>query len=199
MRKNMYVVTPRCAAAAAAVVSAVVLRRPTKEYTHPYPTMHRRLPTAGIEVAPHYHQLLVIYFGGTSRDILRGIQQPRHAPVFLRFKFDFIQHLLRKCCIFRKTQPMMHLPMTNSIDGGGDDASYVTICTAQRKTEQPKLILPVTYDTPRQEAHSKDDGVWPLRRQPTKHSPWCHLFTRSQLALHTIANVSYVYTNLSRN
>ena len=35
MRKNIYyVVTPRCAAAA--VVSAVVLRRPTKEYTHPY-------------------------------------------------------------------------------------------------------------------------------------------------------------------
>ena len=56
--KNMYVVTPRCAAAAA-VVSAVVLRRPTKEYTHPYSMMHRRLPTAGIEVAPHYHQLLV--------------------------------------------------------------------------------------------------------------------------------------------
>ena len=57
-RKNMYIVTPRCAAAAA-VVSAVVLRRPTKEYTHPYSMMHRRLPTAGIEVAPHYHQLLV--------------------------------------------------------------------------------------------------------------------------------------------
>ena len=56
-RKNMYVVTPRCAAAAA--VSAVVLRRPTKEYTHPYSMMHRRLPTAGIEIAPHYHQLLV--------------------------------------------------------------------------------------------------------------------------------------------
>ena len=58
----MYVVTPRCsaaAAAAAAVVSAVVLRRPTKEYTHPYSMMHRRLPTAGIEVAPHY-QLLVL-------------------------------------------------------------------------------------------------------------------------------------------
>ena len=53
----MYVVTPRCAAAA--VVSAVVLRRPTKEYTHPYSMMNRRLPTAGIEVAPHYHQLLV--------------------------------------------------------------------------------------------------------------------------------------------
>ena len=34
-RKNLYVVTPRCAAAAA-VVSAVVLRRPTKKYTHPY-------------------------------------------------------------------------------------------------------------------------------------------------------------------
>ena len=58
MRKNMYAETPRCAAAAA-VVSAVVLRRPTKEYTHPYSMMHRRLPTAGIEVAPHYHQLLV--------------------------------------------------------------------------------------------------------------------------------------------
>ena len=52
----MYV-TPRCAAAA--VVSAVVLRRQRKEYTHPYSMMHRRLPTAGIEVAPHYHQLLV--------------------------------------------------------------------------------------------------------------------------------------------
>ena len=52
----MYVVTPRCAAAA--VVSAVVLRRPTK-HTHPYSMMHQRLPTAGIEVAPHYHQLLV--------------------------------------------------------------------------------------------------------------------------------------------
>ena len=59
MRKNMYVVTPRCAAAAA-VVSAVVLRRLTKEYTHPYSMMYRRLPTAGIEVAPHYHQLLVM-------------------------------------------------------------------------------------------------------------------------------------------
>ena len=35
MRRNMYVVTPRCAAAAA-VVAAVWLRRPTKEYTHPY-------------------------------------------------------------------------------------------------------------------------------------------------------------------
>ena len=59
-KQNMYVVTPQCAAAAsAAVVSAVVLRRPTKEYTHPYSAMHRKLPTAGIEVAPHYHQLLV--------------------------------------------------------------------------------------------------------------------------------------------
>ena len=34
MRKHMWVVTPICAAAA--VVSAVVLRRPTKEYTHRY-------------------------------------------------------------------------------------------------------------------------------------------------------------------
>ena len=30
-----------------------------EKYTHPYSMMHRRLPTAGIEVAPHYHQLLV--------------------------------------------------------------------------------------------------------------------------------------------
>ena len=58
MRESMYVVTPRCAAAAA-VVSAVVLRRATIEYTHPYSTTHRRMPTAGIEVAPHYHHLLV--------------------------------------------------------------------------------------------------------------------------------------------
>ena len=54
--------TPRCAAAAA-VVSAVVLRRPTKEYTHRYSMMHRRLATAGMEVAPHYHQLLVYLVG----------------------------------------------------------------------------------------------------------------------------------------
>ena len=33
---------------------------PTKEYAHPYSMMHRRLTTAGIEVAPHYHQLLVL-------------------------------------------------------------------------------------------------------------------------------------------
>ena len=57
LRKNMYVVTPRCAAAAAGVVTAVVLRRSTKEYTHPYSMMNRRLPTAGIEVTPRYHQL----------------------------------------------------------------------------------------------------------------------------------------------
>ena len=56
-RKNMWVMTPRCSAAA--VVSAVVLRRLTKEHTHPYSMMHRRLPTAGIEVALHYRQLLV--------------------------------------------------------------------------------------------------------------------------------------------
>ena len=58
MRKNIYyVVAARCAAAA--VVFAVVLRRPMKEYTHPYSMMHGRLPTAGNGVAPHYHQLLV--------------------------------------------------------------------------------------------------------------------------------------------
>ena len=68
MRKNMYVVTPRWAAGAAAVVSAVVLRRPTKQCTHPYSMMHRRLPTAGIEVAPHYRQLLVLIIS-TNLDI----------------------------------------------------------------------------------------------------------------------------------
>ena len=54
----MYVVTPRCDAAA--VVSAVVLRRNNIDYMYPYSMMHRRLPTAGIDVAPHYHQLLVV-------------------------------------------------------------------------------------------------------------------------------------------
>ena len=38
--------------------SAVVLRLPTKEYTQRYSMMHRRWTTAGIEVAPHYHQLV---------------------------------------------------------------------------------------------------------------------------------------------
>ena len=39
--------------------------RSTKKHNYheardcPYSMMHRRLPTAGIEVAPHYHQLLV--------------------------------------------------------------------------------------------------------------------------------------------
>ena len=62
MRKNIRVVTPRCAAAA--VVSAVVLRRPTKKYTHRYSMMHRRLTTSTAgEVAPHYHQLLVVPLG----------------------------------------------------------------------------------------------------------------------------------------
>ena len=39
---------------------------PTKEYAHPYSMMHRRLTTAGIEVAPHYHQLLVLEIPGTG-------------------------------------------------------------------------------------------------------------------------------------
>ena len=52
----MYVVAPRCAAAA--VVSAVA-GAPAKEYAQPYSMMHHRLTTAGIEVAPHYHRLLV--------------------------------------------------------------------------------------------------------------------------------------------
>ena len=84
--KNMYVVTPRCAAAAA-VVSAVVLRRPAKECTHPYSMLHRRLPTAGIEVAPHYHQLLVL--GALLLQILVSAKQV--ALVFLQqFYFEFV-------------------------------------------------------------------------------------------------------------
>ena len=74
--------TPRCAAAA--VVSAVVLRRPTKEYTHRYSMVHRRLTAAGIEVAPHYHQLLVDAFDENRRAV--GMLNPmrdkhlRHVP-----------------------------------------------------------------------------------------------------------------------
>ena len=55
----MYVVSPRCAAAAAAAVVSPVVGAPKKEHAHPYSMMHRRLTTAGIKVAPHYHQLLV--------------------------------------------------------------------------------------------------------------------------------------------
>ena len=78
MRKSMYfyVVTPRCAAAV--VVSAVVLPRPTKEYTHPYSMMHRRLPTAGTEVAPHYHQLVVPPF--RNADIPMGHIEATSSP-----------------------------------------------------------------------------------------------------------------------
>ena len=57
-KKNMYAVTAKCSAAAAAVISAVGLRRSTAEYTHPYSMMHRRLCTAGIKIALYYHQLL---------------------------------------------------------------------------------------------------------------------------------------------
>ena len=31
-----------------------------RKYTYPYSMMHRRLTTAGVEVAPHYHKSLVI-------------------------------------------------------------------------------------------------------------------------------------------
>ena len=81
MRKNRYVVTPRCAVAAAAIVSAVVLRQPTKEYTHPYPLINRRLPTAGDEVALHYHQLLVMKRASEASLLFLGFprkKKPRH-------------------------------------------------------------------------------------------------------------------------
>ena len=89
MRKNIYyVVTPRCAAAA--VVSAVVLRRPTKEYTRPYSMIHRRLPTAGIEVAPHYHQLLVVP-EQNAHIISRALSTGTH--IFVCGKFDWVGFL----------------------------------------------------------------------------------------------------------
>ena len=86
----MYVVTPRCAAAAA-VVSAVVLRRPTKEYTHPNSMMHRRLPTAGIEVAPHYHQILPLRsmscFYTTHLEVACGHElYPSHVLTPIRYR-----------------------------------------------------------------------------------------------------------------
>ena len=83
MRKNMRVVTPRCAAAA--VVSALVLRRPTKEYMHRYSMMHRRLTSAGIGVAPHYHQLLVL---------LHPPPHPVHTPT----------HCCNPCMVFALTR-----------------------------------------------------------------------------------------------
>ena len=54
-----YVATPTCAGV---VVSAVV-SAPTEEYAHPYSMTRRRLPSAGIDVEPHYHQLLGTYRG----------------------------------------------------------------------------------------------------------------------------------------
>ena len=77
----MYAVTPRCAAAAVAVISALVLRRPTKEYTHPYSMMQCRLSTAGIEVAPHHHQLLVykaLRSAGGIRPPLRLLRKEKY-------------------------------------------------------------------------------------------------------------------------
>ena len=64
IKKKMYVVSGDsiqdvCAAAVCCSCGGA----PTKEYTHKYPysiMAHIRLTTAGIEVAPHYHQLLVI-------------------------------------------------------------------------------------------------------------------------------------------
>ena len=38
-------------------------------FSHPYSMMHRRLPTAGIEVAPHYHELLISKKESSSKDL----------------------------------------------------------------------------------------------------------------------------------
>ena len=105
MRENMYVMTPRCAAAAAAVVSAVVLRRPTKEYTHPHSMMHRRLPTAGIEVAPHYHQLLV-----NQRQLRRAEQSLHFASIPTNFSIFIILRRPRPRT-YASTSPLLLLQL----------------------------------------------------------------------------------------
>ena len=110
----MHVVTPRCAAAAAAaVVSAVVLRRPTNEYTHRYSMMHRRLTNAGTEVAPHYHQLLVVYFPLVFTFLLCSFQhyENRH-KVFNFFFFDFFYLLLYHMNLTTKVRmPLLCKPL----------------------------------------------------------------------------------------
>ena len=58
MMKNMYVATTDVLLLLSFPLWLV--GAPTKEYAHPYSMMHRRLTTAGIEVAPHYHHLLVV-------------------------------------------------------------------------------------------------------------------------------------------
>ena len=88
-KKKLYVVTPTCDAAAAAVVSALVLWRPTKEYTHPYSMMHRRLPTAGIEVALHYHQYLVPVANYAFLMLLFGGKSPLCLPNMCHFCSTF--------------------------------------------------------------------------------------------------------------
>ena len=56
---------------------------PTKEYAHPYSMMHRRLTTAGIEVAPHYHQLLVFLYNVHSTDHMILVHTAECAAVVL--------------------------------------------------------------------------------------------------------------------
>ena len=107
----MYVVTPRCAAAA--VVSAVVLRRPTKEYTQPYSMMHRRLPTAGIEVAPHYHQLL------------KNKKQNNFLYV------DYVCLFICLCVIQHRNRPLR----STILNAHGNNASPDGLCTRTQTNE----------------------------------------------------------------
>ena len=74
--------------------------------------MHRRLPTAGIEVAPHYHQLLVIptlYEGDIvsvhrivmeNRPVDPGSIQESHRPI----SFILIKHRTRANDVLCKTE-----------------------------------------------------------------------------------------------
>ena len=54
----MYVVTPRCMYAL--LLLLLLCCSDERIYTCPCSMTHRRLTTAGFEVAPHYHQLLVM-------------------------------------------------------------------------------------------------------------------------------------------
>ena len=79
MMKKVYVANTRCAAAA--VVSAVVGWCSDKKIREPM--MHRRLTTAGIEVAPHYHQILVMEGYNDSSCLKKLLAAARYLRLFL--------------------------------------------------------------------------------------------------------------------
>ena len=56
---------------------------PTKEYVHPYSMMHRRLTTAGIDIAPHYHQILAMEGHNDSSFLKKLLAAARYLRLFL--------------------------------------------------------------------------------------------------------------------